>query len=298
MADMMNMKKTWADWIFDFVNYGLMVLLTLLTLLPFLHIISKAFSGAGKVTAGLITFYPQDIQLNAIKYVLADNQFLSSFRVSVIVTIAGTASAMLLTVLTAYPLSKPALRGRKPMLYLHILTMLFSGGMIPVYLVYSTLGLLNTLPAMILPGMLSTFNMLIVKNYFETLPESVEEAAIIDGAGIICVLFAVVLPISLPVIATISLFYAVGYWNSYFSALLYITIQDLKPLSLYLYELIQKSISVSDLSGFEGMNEAMNLVGDSIRAATIVVSTVPILILYPLLQKHFVKGITIGSVKG
>ena len=289
-------KKTNA---FDVFNVVLMALLVSVTLLPFLHVVSKAFSGVGKVTAGLVTVYPQDIQFDSLLYVLRNQMFLNSLGISLVVTVAGTVGAMIITVLTAYPLSKKGWRGRKAVMYLYIFVMLFSGGMVPNYLLFTGLKLTNTLFAMILPGLLSVYNMLIIKNYMEGLPESVEEAAVIDGASHLRLLFSIVLPMSMPVIATISLFYAVSYWNDYFAAMLYVTKQELKPLQLYLYELIQQSINIVDNMGnYIDMDSAMNVSPENIRSATIVVATVPILLLYPLLQKHFAKGITIGSVKG
>lgn len=219
--------------------------------------------------------------------------------VSVIVTIFGTLGAMFLTVMAAYPLSKPHLKGRKFFLYIFVFIMLFSAGMVPNYILFRTLHLTNTIFALIFSGMLSSFNLFLIKNYFETLPEVIEEAARIDGASNMRTFFSVVLPMSTPVLATVTLYYAVGYWSNYFAGVMYITDASLKPLQQYMFDLVTQATSLQDTTGsFSDVNQAMNVSGENIRSATIVVSTIPILCVYPFLQKYFVKGITIGSVKG
>lgn len=285
--------------IFDVINIFILTLFGIITLLPFLHVVAKAFSGEGPVIAGLVSFWPKEFQLDTILYVIKKPEFLGSFRISVIVTIVGTAIAMFLTVVAAYPLSKPELKGRKIFLYIFVFIMLFNAGMVPNYLLFRSLKLTNTIWALIFSGSFSVYNMFVVKNYFETLPESIEEAAKIDGASNIYTLITVVLPMSLPVLATVTLFYGVAFWNNYMSGVLYITDASLKPLQQYLYDLIKEALNTIDASGnIVDIDSAMNLTGESVRSATIVVSTVPILLLYPYLQKYFVKGITIGSVKG
>ena len=264
-----------------------------------MHVIAKAFSGEGPVIAGLVNFLPKQFQVDTVLYVLQRSEFLGAFRISAIVTVIGSALAMFLTVTAAYPLSKPNLIGRKFFLYIFVFIMLFNAGMVPNYLLFNSLDLLNTIWALVLSGTFSVFNMFIVKNYFESLPESVEESARIDGASGIKTLLYVVLPMSKPVLATITLFYGVGYWNNYMSGVLYITKASLKPLQQYLFDLTNEALNIMDSTGnIKNIDSAMNLTGESVRSATIVVSTVPILILYPFLQKYFVKGITIGSVKG
>lgn len=288
-------KRTLGEKIFDIINVALLTLLGLATLLPFLHVVAKSMSSQVAVSLGKVTFLPIDIQLGTFQYVLNQNQFINSFRNSVIVAVAGTLLGLMLTVMAAYPLSKPRLKGRKVFMMAYIFIMLFSGGMIPNFLLYKTLGLLNTLWALIIPGLASVFNILLVKTFFEQLPESVEESARMDGASNFTILFRIVLPMALPVLAAVGLFFAVSYWNSYFAAVLYITKPSLKPLQQFLYELISQSVTES---GNIDIDREMNSDPESIRAATIILSTLPILCLYPFLQKYFVKGITIGSVKG
>lgn len=285
--------------LFMIINIFILSLFGVITLLPVMHVAAKAFSGEGPVIAGLVSFWPKQFQTDTVMYVLRKPEFLGSFKVSLFVTIVGTAIAMFLTVTAAYPLSKPELKGRKFFLYIFVFIMLFHAGMVPNYLLFRSLKLTNTIWALVFSGTFSVFNMFVVKNYFESLPESVEEAAKIDGASNIYILFKVVLPMSLPVLATVTLFYGVAFWNNYMSGVLYITDASLKPLQQYLYDLINEALNTFDATGnIADIDSAMNLTGESVRAATIVVSTVPILLVYPFLQKYFVKGITIGSVKG
>ncbi len=284
---------------FDVINITMMCLFGVVTLLPVMQVVAKAFSGEGPVVAGLVTFWPIQPQIDTVLYVLGKPEFTGSFRISVMVTIMGTLLAMFLTVTAAYPLSKPNLRGRKFFLYIFVFVMLFNAGMVPNYLMFRSLNLTNTIWALIFSGGFSVFNMFIVKNYFESLPETIEEAARIDGASNLLILVRIVLPMSLPVLATVTLFYGVAYWNNYMSGVLYITDPNLKPLQQYLYDLITEALTTLDATGnVADIDAAMNLTGESVRSATIVVSTVPILVLYPFLQKYFVKGMTIGSVKG
>ena len=189
--------------------------------------------------------------------------------------------------------------GRRGLLLMFIFIMLFSGGMIPSYMLYRSLGLINTVWALVTPGLLSVFNMLLVKTFYEQLPESVEESARIDGASNFKTLFSIIIPMSMPVIATVGLFYAVGYWNNYMAGILYITKPALKPLQQYLYDLVTASMKASDPAVANlDLSLYMNVSPEAIRAATIMLATLPILVVYPFLQKYFVKGVNIGSVKG
>ncbi len=285
--------------VFDVVDILVMMLLAALTVIPFIVIVSKAISDPAQVTAGNVKLFPKGLQFGTIQYVLGSVEVSRAFLISVFVTFVGTAIALLLNIITAYPLSKPELRGRKPILYLFVFTMLFNGGMIPNYLLYRSLHLINTVWALIVGSVLLVARMFVIKNYFERLPEAVEEAARIDGANWTNTLFRVVVPMSKPVLATITLFYAVGYWNSYFAGVMYISKPELRTLQHFLYEVIQlsKKLEKGGLDVTEAERIA-SMSSECITAATIVISTVPILIVYPLLQKHFVKGITIGSVKG
>ena len=284
---------------FDYVNMFFLALIGLVTLLPVMQVFSKALSGEGPVVAGQVYFWPIDFQLDTVWYVIGKGEFRDAFLVSTATTLIGTTLAMFITVTAAYPLSKPALVGRKPLLYMFAFCMLFSAGMVPNYILYRSLGITNTIWALVFPGIFSVSNMFIVKNSFEALPESIEEAALIDGANNITTMVKIILPMSLPVLATMTLFYAVSYWNNYMSGVLYITRTNLHTIQQYLYGLVREAMNETDAAGnVKDIDASMNLVGESVRAATIVASTVPILVVYPFLQKYFVKGITIGSVKG
>lgn len=276
------------------INYGLLSIFAMICLLPFVHMIAKSFSGATAVSAGRVTFWPLDITLNTYRYVLQDGLFFSAFKNSVTITIGGTLIALTTTTMAAYPLSKQHFRGRKIILMLYVFTMLFYGGMVSIYVFMRTLNLLNTLVCQIIPLALSQYNLFVMKTFFEGIPEAIEESAHIDGAGPIRTLVSIVLPLSLPSLATIGLFYAVGYWNAYYHAMLFVTRADVKPLQMYLYELLTTTQNLYEVDPVI----AAGLSSSGMQAAAIVVSTMPILLVYPFLQKYFVKGLTVGSVKG
>lgn len=280
--------------IFTILNYIFFTLVALICLLPYLHIISKSFSSNTAVVSGNVAFWPIGFQLDVYDYVLKDVLFWKAFRNSVVVTILGTVISMTVTILAAYPLSKHDFRGRKVILMMYIFSMLFYGGTIPIYIFMQTLGLLNTLYAIIIPNIVVQYNLFVLKTFFEELPDEIEESAQIDGAGQLRALISIVLPISLPCLATIGLFYAVGYWNNYYHAMLFITKPSVKPMQLYLSELIRTAAQINELEP----EMAMNLSSFGIQAGSIIAGTLPILILYPFAQKYFVTGLTLGSVKG
>lgn len=287
----------------DALKYLFLILFALTTLLPFLNLVAKGFSGESAVISGRVLFWPLDPTIKTYSYVLQGNTFFNAFKVSVLITLVGSVSAVVVTAMTAYPLSRSNFRGRKGFLYLWVFIMLFNGGMVPNYMLYRVLGLMDTMWCLMLPGLVSVYNMLLIKNYFETLPDSLEEAARIDGASNMRVLFQIVLPISLPMLATITLFYAVSYWNDYFTARMYISSIDKRPLQLYLYDLINNALQIMNQgadgnTGALSADDVMNLTPESVRAAAITLSTLPILLVYPQLQKYFVSGIVVGSVKG
>ena len=282
---------------FETINLIVLILIGALMLFPFLNMAAKSFSSENAILTGRVLFWPVGFQTGTYKYVMRQAQFWNSFKVSVFITLMGTAGAMILSCLTAYPLSKTWLYGRKPLLLLFVFTMLFGGGMVPSYLLMRSLGLINTIWVLFVPAMLSVYNMILLKNFFEDIPESIEESAELDGAGSLRILVSIVLPMSLPAIATIGLFYAVGFWDNYMSGLLYITKPELKPLQQYLYEIVTESINVDETLSMDAQeNAALNT--DAIRSATIMLACVPIMCVYPFLQKYFVKGMRVGSVKG
>ena len=287
-------EKTRRISVFTVLNYAFFTLVALLCLLPYLHIIAKSFSSNTAVVSGKVAFWPVDFGLEVYKYVFQDSLFWSAFGNSVFVTVVGTLLSMVVTVFAAYPLSKPDFRGRRVILLLYVFSMLFYGGTVPIYVFMQSLGLLNTLWGFIVPFIISQYNMFVMKTFFEGLPAAIEESARIDGAGHMRILFSIVLPLSLPSLATIGLFYAVGYWNNYYHAMLFITRPEVKPMQLYLYELISTATRVSELDP----EMAMSVSSAGVQAGSILVGTLPILLLYPFAQKYFISGLTIGSVKG
>ncbi|GBG11260.1 sugar ABC transporter permease [Paenibacillus agaridevorans] len=291
----MNSIRNRSDRWFDAVNNALIVVVGLICLLPFLHVLAKSFSDQASVMGNKITFYPIGMHLEAFRFVFAHTRFFEALQVTLLVTIIGTALSLTITILAAYPLSKPEFKGRKPILLLYVFSMLFYGGIIPGYILMKELGLLNTIWAMIVPLLVVPFNLFVCKTFFEGIPESIEESAKIDGATNLRILRSIVLPISLPVIATLGIFYAVGYWNNYFHPLIYISSVDLKPLQLFLYETIANT---EELLQEQPDTVRLSMAPEGFRAATVISSIVPILLVYPFLQRYFVTGMTLGSVKG
>lgn len=270
---------------------------SILVILPCLNLISKALSPGGDVMGGKVYFWPTGLQFETIKYVLTRTNFLRSLKNSLIVTGGGTLVSVLTTITTAYPLSRPEFRGRKIITFLYVFSMIFFGGMIPAYMVVKTLGLIDTYAGMILPFAIIPFNMFMMKNYFEGLPNEVIESASVDGAGDLRILLWIVCPMAKPVIATVTLLYAVNYWNNYFHAMLYTTSTSMQTLQVYLKNLIANVQStLTEIAGSTGAS--VNLTSDGMTAAAVLMSVIPIVILYPFLARYLVSGITMGSVKG
>ncbi|MZQ84641.1 ABC transporter permease subunit [Paenibacillus sp. 5J-6] len=289
-------KKTIGDWSLDFFIYLVLLLCGSATLLPLANILSKAISDESAVVSGKVGIIPIGFQLDTMKYVVSSSQFLHSIGISLLITIVGTFLAILITALTAYPLSKRHLPGISFIMLLFIFTMMFNGGIIPNYLLMKQLHLINSLWSIMLPALISVFNMLVIKSYYESLPEALEESAKMDGARNFTILFRIIIPLSVPVIATIALFYAVYFWNDYFHPMLYINDAGLKPLQLYLRDIVMDADSSNAVN--KSVDDMMNVSPEGIRAATVIASIIPMLLVYPYLQKHFVKGVLIGSVKG
>jgi len=291
----MNNIRNRSDRWFDVVNNALIVVIGLICLLPFLHVLAKSLSNQASVMGNKVTFYPIGMHLEAFRFVFAHTRFFEALQVTLFVTVIGTALSLTITILAAYPLSKPEFKGRKPILLLYVFSMLFYGGIIPGYILMKGLGLLDTVWAMIVPLLVVPFNLFVCKTFFEGIPESVEESAKIDGATNLRILRSIVLPISLPVVATLGIFYAVGYWNNYFHPLIYISSIDLKPLQLFLFETIANT---EELLQEQPDSVRLSMAPEGFRAATVISSIVPILLVYPFLQRYFVTGMTLGSVKG
>jgi len=277
------------------ISYVFMGFLALCAILPVLHVVSKSFSSAAAVTAGQVLFWPIKPQFETMQYVLEETPFLNSLKNSLIVTGVGTVVSMLVTIGTAYPLSKPNFKGRKIFILAYIVIMVFFGGIVPAYMVVRSLGIIDTYFALILPFFIVHFNMFVVKNYFEGLPESVEESARIDGASDLRILVSIVCPMSKPVLATVAMLYAVNYWNNYFHATMYTTSTTMQTLQVFIYNTINNTQTLVERLV---IGHYTNVSIDGVIAAVVVLSMIPIVALYPFVQRYMIHGITIGSVKG
>ena len=284
--------------IFDVFNYLIIGIISITTILPFIYVLGASFATEYELQTRPMFLIPHDITLNAYRYIFSSSKLIRSFGNSVFITLCGTAINLFFTVTMAYAISKKHLRGRNVIMNLVIFSMFFSGGMIPSYLVTATwLGLKETYWAILLPGAISAYNMMIVKNFFQGIPQELEESAHLDGCTDISTLSRIVLPLSAPVLATFGLFYAVGHWNSYFSAMIYLTDSKMYPLQLLLRSIIvQAEASAGDMSLMDP--NFVEPPAQSVKMAVIVVATVPIMCVYPFLQKYFVKGVMVGALKG
>ncbi|MFB9826815.1 carbohydrate ABC transporter permease [Lederbergia wuyishanensis] len=284
--------------LFSMFNYGLMGLLLILMIYPFWYLLMGSISDAKLAAGGGLFLIPAGFSLDAYKAILNNSSFLSSLKTTVIVTLAGTFLGTFFTATTAYAISKKRLRGGGLVSFLILFTMLFNGGLVPSYLLVKMLNLMNTYWALILPNLLSAFNIFVMRSFFKGIPDTLEEAAKIDGANDLTVFFKIVLPLSKPVLATIGLFIAVFYWNDFFSTILYISDKDKWQLQAFLRDIISNTAQVVKSSSGVGMGMQSSVSEFTVRMASIIVATVPILVVYPFLQKHFAKGAMIGSIKG
>ena len=273
----------------------LILVFVLVCTLPFINVIAISLSSKSAILRGDVSFWPVEFSTRAYEVIINDPSMFHSLGYTVKITVIYTLLAMIMTILYAFPMTMKRLKGRK---FFIVFTMYFSGGTIPIYLNVKELGMINTQWSLIFPGLISTFNIIILKNFFEGLPYELNEAAYIDGANDFQILLKIYLPLSFSSIATLSLFYAVGKWNSFSDALYYINSRDLQPLQLKLYNLIKGGQAV-EVSVQEGSsNDLASSISASIESATIIFATVPILVVYPFVQRYFVAGVTLGAVKG
>ncbi|MBB3111634.1 putative aldouronate transport system permease protein [Paenibacillus phyllosphaerae] len=290
------MSARTANRIFDVTNTVLVILAVLLCLAPFLHIIAISLSSSRAIMSGEVTLLPVEWTVEAYKSVFTDSAMIRSLGFTILLTLMTTLLCMAMTVAAAYPLAKSQLKGRKLYMVIILITMFFSGGMIPEYILIRDLDMLNTIWSLVLPGLISPFYLIILISFFKGIPAGLEEAAEIDGSNHIGTLGRIVLPLSMPVLATLSLFYAVGRWNGFQDTLMYITKPELYPLQLKLYQIINNS-QATDLLRMEGTGMS-EVLPEGLKAASVIFATLPILIVYPWLQRFFVNGVMIGSVKG
>lgn len=295
-------KKPWTktrivNLIFDILFYILLGVISLTCLLPFVHVFSKSISEEAYVIANKVLLLPQGFSTAAYEKIFADASIMRSMYVTIVMTVSFTLIGMFITICSAYALSRPQLKGRRVLTFLMMVTMYFTAGIIPDYLLMSDLNMLDTWWCLILPLAFSAYNLLIMKNYFQnSIPDSLVESAFIDGATHFTILSKIVVPLSKPILATIALFFAVGRWNAYQDALFYIKQKtDLRPLQLKLYYLI---ISATESLQSEGGAVGQMTNPEVIKAACVIFATLPIIVVYPFLQKYFVQGTMIGAVKG
>ena len=291
------MKKAKSEIIFQYILYILLIFYGIITLYPVYHVIMYSISNPKSAMGGGLFLIPKGFSLVSFKLLFGTKTVFIAYRNTIFVTLVGTLINIILTALLAYPLSIKRFMGRNVISLLIYFTMLFRGGMIPLYLLVRNLGLLDSIWSLIIPGSISAWNMFIMKNYFQGLPNELEESASLDGAGPATILIRIILPISKPMIAAIALFYAVAHWNSYFNCILYISTQSKQTLQVFLRSMLTYT-SMQQMSTAQDLEALGELTEESVKMATIVLSVVPMLMVYPFLQKYFVKGILIGSVKG
>lgn len=277
----------------DAIIYLILILISATMLYPLINILSVSISSSNAYANNPLMILPQEVDVTAYRWVISHHLILSSYKNTLIVTLGGTLLSLFLSATLAYPLSVGDLKGKRIVMPLIVFTMFFNGGMIPNFYLIRQLGWIDTLWALIVPGALSVYNMILMKNSFEGIPSSLKESAYIDGASDLTIFARIVLPLSKPIIATILLFYAVGRWNSFFNAIIYIRSRDNWTLQLLLREIVSATESLLNDS-----TDIASLPPQSIKNAVIVVAILPIMCVYPFLQRYFVKGVMVGAVKG
>lgn len=292
----MKSKLCFSDILIDIIKVLFLAMVVIVCVYPFWNIFIISINDATDAMRGGLYFLPRILSFNSYMDILSRETFQHSILVTVARTVIGTPLAVLVTSALAYSMSRKELLGRKQLNLLFIFTMYFGGGMVPYYMILKSLGLLNNFLVFILPNMLSVYNMILVRNYIDGMPEAIFESAKIDGANDLVVFFRMVLPLAKPIIMTVALFVAIGHWNSWFDAYLYTNSQDLKTMQSILVEILnQYQTSEAGASAADRMTQSIT--PDSIRMAATMVTTIPIILVYPFVQKYFVQGIMLGSVK-
>lgn len=294
-----NIHHTTGDGIFKIFIYVYITIAFLVVLYPLVYVLSASFSSVNAVVSGRVWLWPVDVSFDAYKAVFKSKNLLMGYKNSIIYTALGTTVNLLVTILAAYPLSRKDLKGRNLFTGVFAFTMLFSGGMIATYMVVNNLRLINTIWAIILPGAISVWNMIIMRTYFQSaIPNELYESASLDGCGDFKFLIMIVLPLSKTIIAVIAMYYAVGHWNSYFNPMLYLTDMKKYPLQMVLREILILGQMESDMIRAMNADQFRQGLGQLLKYSVIVVSSVPMLLVYACIQKYFVKGVMIGAIKG
>ena len=290
--------STKSDKIFMFIVNVAVIIITLIVLYPLVYVLSSSFSSPKAVVSGKVVLFPVEPTIRGYQEVFSDKNIISGFFNSVFYTVSGTILSVSMTMIAAYSLSQKKLPFNNVLMFLFTFTMLFSGGMIPSYLLISSLHLLNTPWAIILPGCISAYNLIITRTFLQNIPEALREAANIDGCSDIRYFISIIIPLSTAIIAVLCLFYAVGLWSNYFSAFLYLTNRKLFPLQVVLREILLKNqIAANSMLDSESLTHLSGM-EELLKYSLIVVTSVPMLLLYPFIQKHFIEGVMIGSLKG
>ena len=294
--------------IVDWIIYAVLTLMALACLLPFIHLLAKSFSNRQSVSSDIVSLWPIGFNTENYAYILGDRQFLGSFGVSTARVLLGVILTLVITVITAYPLSRDRVHmpGRTVIKVLLLVGMLFSAGLIPYFLAIRNLGLYNNFLVLVIPGALSIFNIIVVMNFFRGIPVELEEAALLDGASHFDILFRVFIPVSLPVLATVTLFTAVGNWNAWFDGIVFLSKSESWPLQSFMYTVITSrmlewqtsTIGLGQQNAAQSAQSFLNATPQGLVAAMIFIASLPIMLVYPFLQRYFVTGLTIGSVKG
>ncbi|WP_261302182.1 carbohydrate ABC transporter permease [Paenibacillus andongensis] len=290
---MFDKRMSHGEKVFTIFNYCLLIAISLICLLPYVTLFAKSVSDETYVISGQVSLWPKGFHFDAYKALISAIDFRTAFRNSLFVTIVGTLVQVFFTACVGYAISRKQLPGHKMINIMYVLTMMFNGGLVPTYLIYKETGLMNNLLVLVIPGMVSVFNLILIRNYFESLPSSLEESARIDGAGNLTVLFRIMFPLSKPILATIAIFSAVSIWNSYMDPLMYLTKKNVMVLPLFL----QNVISAATQNGTDNSEVLAHIASETFRATAIFISSLPILLVYPFLQKYFVAGLTLGAVK-
>lgn len=290
------MKVSRGEKIFNIMNIIIMIIVIIATLYPFLYLTAISFSSEKYVYAGEITLLPKGFTMKTYQVLLSEKLFWISYKNTIVYTLVGTFISLFLSTLLAYPLSKKHLKGRGIILGLVVFTMFFSGGLIPTYLLVNALGMRNTIWAVVIPGAINTYYVIVMKTFFEGLPVELEEAAAIDGMNTYGILLHIVLPLSMPMMAAMTLFYAVGMWNNWFGPFIYLDKRELFPAALYLRNIIAgaQQTAVSSGSNIGDLEQ----IEATVKSAAMILTALPIIMVYPFLQKYFVNGVMIGSLKG
>ncbi|AYV68283.1 MULTISPECIES: carbohydrate ABC transporter permease [Niallia] len=291
-------RESVRDKVFVVVNYTLLAIIACLMIYPLIYVLSASFSNPARTVLGDIWLFPKELTVDLYVKVFQNEKILIGYRNTIIYTVFGTFINLLFSVMIAYPLSRKDFYGRNMITVFIMITMFFSGGMIPTYLLVKDLGMLDTIWAIVLPGAVSVYNVIIMRTFFQSIPNELHEAASIDGCGNISFLLKIVMPLSMPIIAVMTLFYGVGHWNAYFDSLIYLNDESKFPLQLYLRQmLIQEDMSGMSSASDNAISEHLMQI-EGLKYAVVIVASLPMLVLYPFLQKYFVKGVMIGSIKG